>query len=644
MAIRKLDRSFAPTVKQLNYLAKSFDQWRQSFIDYAKVYFPNTYSDFNESSPGMMFIEMASYLGDVMSYYVDTQFRENLMQYAEEPDSIIAISQAMGYKPKPVAAASCDIDVYQLCPALPATQNYAPDTRFMLRLAPNTVVSATEFGQVSFRTVGETNFADALNREITVYSINAQNQPLTYLIRKTVRAVAGEIKTTTVSLGSPEKFTVIPLADDNVLEVLSVRDSNGFAWSEVDYLAQDLIIDAATNVTPTNLVGQSVPPAYLLRVKRTARRFVTRYNSDFKLELHFGSGVLNDTDATINLEPSKIANDEYQTNLASTSLDPSDFLSSQSYGLAPGNLDFTITYAVGGGIESNVPSNTITKLSTVQVLNDQSSLSNAERTLFADIVSSLAVNNATPATGGKDGDTVEEIRQNALAFFNAQNRAVNAKDYTVRAYAMPPKFGAVAKAFVAQDQQINNIINATSDAVTGNNTFAQDLAGANTINLYVLGYNNNKKLVNLNTDIKQNLSTYIDQYRILTDEVRILDAFVVNIGVNFSVVVFKNFNMSEVLARCIDAMRNFFTIDKWQINQPIILTDLTTELASIEGVQSVTKVEVVNKYRYRHGADYNDFIYDISAATENGIIYPSLDPCVFELRYPENDIVGSATQ
>lgn len=644
MAIRKLDRSFAPTVKQLNYLSKSFDQWRQSFMDYAKVYFPNSYNDFNESSPGMMFIEMASYLGDVLSYYIDTQFRENLMQYAEEQDNIIAISQAMGYKPKPTSAAMCNVDLYQLCPAGTAAQNYAPDIRFMLRLAPNTVVSAIEFGQVSFRTINETNFADPLDREITVYSINAQNQPLTYLVRKTVRAVAGEIKTYTVSLGSPSKFTVIPLPDDDVIEVLSVVDSNGLIWNEVDYLAQDLIINPETNVNPTIVSGQSVAPAYLLRIRRTPRRFVTRYNADFKLELHFGSGVLDDTDSSINLEPSKIANDEYQTNLASTSLDPSDFLSSQSYGLAPGNLDFTITYAAGGGIESNVPSNSITKLSTVQVLNDQHSLSLSEQRLFEDIVLSLAVNNAQPATGGKDGDTVEEIRQNALAFFNAQNRAVNAKDYTVRTYAMPPKFGAVAKAFVAQDQQINSIITAGDTFAVTNGTFVQDLAGLNTINLYVLGYDNNKKLINLNDDVKNNLRTYIDQYRILTDEVRIFDAFVVNIGVNFKVAIFKNFNMSEVLARCIDAIKNFFNIDKWQVNQPIILADLTTELGNIEGVQSVINVEVVNKYRFLNGADYNDFIYDIASATENGIIYPSLDPCVFELRYPENDIVGSATQ
>jgi hypothetical protein len=644
MAIRRLNNSFAPTVKQINYLNKSFEQWRQTLIDYSKVYFPNTYTDFNEASPGMLFIEMASYVGDVLSYYIDTQFKENLIQHAEEIENIISISQALGYKPKPSTAASVDLDLYQLCPALGVSSNFAPDTRFLLRLGSNTLVSAPEFSNTIFRTLSETNFADPTNREITVYSIDGQNKPLTYLVRKRVRAAAGELKTYQISFGNPEKFSKFTLPETNVLEIVSVKDSNGFTWNEVDYLAQDLVFNPLINSSPTTVGGQSIPPTYVLKIVRTPRRFVSRYNSDFKLELHFGSGILEDQDSTINLEPSKIANDEYQTNLASTSLDPSDFLSSRSYGLSPANLTMTVVYATGGGIQSNVPSNSITKLSTVEVLNDRSGFSTSENSLFGDIVSSLAVNNALPAIGGKDQDSVEEIRQNALSFFNSQNRAVNAQDYTVRACAMPPKFGACAKVFVAQDQQINNIIAATSGIIPPAGTFVNDNAGKNTVNLYVLGFDQNKKLVNLNDDTKRNLRTYIDQYRILTDEIRILDAFVVNIGVNFKIVTFKNFNLNEVLTRCIDTVKNFFDIDRWNINQPIILSDLTNEIAAVEGVQSVINVEVVNKYHFANGSDYNDFLYDIAAATDKGIIYPSLDPAIWEIRYPEKDIIGSATQ
>lgn len=640
MALGKIDRSFAPVTKEISYLNKSFSQWRESLINFAKVYYPNTHSDFNESSPGMMFIEMASYVGDVLSYYIDTQFRENLMQYAEEQDNIIAMAQALGYKPKPGTASATEAEFYQLCPAMPSGSNFVPDERFMLRLATNTVVSSPQYG-VAFRTTSEVNFADPSGREVTVYAVNGSNQPSMYLLRKSARVVSGEIKTYETSFGSPQRFSKVLIPDTKVLEVLSVKDSNGFRWYEVDYLAQDLIIDGRDNTNPTTLLGQSVSPSYLMRVVRTPRRFVTRYDSDYNLELHFGSGVLDDSDALVNLEPSKIASSEYQQSLASTSLDPSDFLSSRSYGLAPGNIGITVTYVTGGGLESNVPSNTITKIDTVSVINDKSSLNAAEQALFDDVVASLAVNNPFPATGGKGADEVEEIRQNALAFFNAQNRAVNAEDYTVRAYAMPPKFGGVAKAFVAQDDQLNAIM---LEQNRSDGSYVTNIGQPNVVNLYVLGYDQQKKLVTLNSDVKKNLRTYIDQYRLLTDEVRILDAFVVNIGVEFDIIVFKNYNMNEVLLRCIDVIKDFFNIDRWQINQPIILADLFSTIAAVDGVQSVKRVEVVNKYRHKDGGDYNDFIYDISAATDSGIVYPSLDPCVFEIRYPENDIVGSATQ
>jgi hypothetical protein len=643
MAIRKLDRSFAPTNREIRYLNKTFAQWRQSLIDFAKVYYPSTYSDFNESSPGMMFIEMASYVGDVLTYYMDTQFRENLLPYAQEQTNILAIAQALGFKPKPSTAAYTDADFYQLCPAADSSQQFAPDTRFMLKLAPNTVVSSQDNGAVNFRTIDAVDFGDPDRREITIYAVNVNNQPVTYLVKKTVKIVAGDIRTYKTTFGDPQRFAVITVPDSNVLEILSAQDSNGFTWSEVDFLAQDLIIQAEENANPTLSANQSVPPSHVLKIVRTPRRFVTRYNDEYQLELHFGSGILDDTDATINLQPNQIASDEYQRNLASTSLDPSDFLSSNSYGLSPSNVDLTITYAAGGGLGSNVPSNAITKINTVEVTNDKSALNASENALFNDVVASLAVNNPLPAVGGKDSDSVEEVRQNALAFFNAQNRVVNVQDYMVRAYAMPPQFGGAAKAFVIQDTQISSLLAANVQNAPVSGTFVQDVAGLSAVNLYLLGFDANKRLITLNDDVKKNFRTYLDQYRILTDELRILDAFVVNLGVNFSIIVFKSFNMNEVLARCIDALKDFFAIDNWQINQPIIVSDVMSTIAGVEGVQSVTSLNFVNKYAFQDGSDYNDFLYDIGAATINGVIYPSLDPMIWEVRYPDNDIVGSAS-
>lgn len=643
MALRRLDKSFAPTRKEINYLNKTFGDYRQSLIDFAKVYFPDSYNDFNESSPGMMFIEMASYVGDVLGYYIDTNFRENLLQYANEQDNIISMAQAFGYQPKPATAATVEVDMFQIVPAKGLVDNYAPDERYYMRLAPNLVVATEQFGTVNFRTIDELNFADPTDREITVYSIDNFNRPTFYLVRKKAKVVAGTIKTYSTTFLTPEKFSKLVIPDENVLDIISVVGENGIKWNQVDYLAQDLVFEPTLNTETAN-DDFSVPPTYTLKIVRTSRRFVVRYNTDYECELHFGSGIIDDSDPSVNLEPKKIANSEYQTNLGSTSLDPSDFLSTRSYGLAPTGL-MTVTYSTGGGVESNVPTNTITRIVTAEPLNDIQSFAANELQTWYTIRQSLAVNNPEPATGGKGADSVEEIRQNALAFFNAQNRLVTIEDYIVRTYAMPAKFGGISKVFVTHDEQVNNILRATQEQQPADGgVFVNDAPGAGVINMYVLGYNSNKKLTTLNTTTKNNLKTYLDQYRMLTDQVRIMDAFVVNIGVTFRVVVFKGYNMNEVLARCIDTISRFFDIDKWQISQPIIINDIYMELAATEGVQSVLDVKVFNRYQYKDGSDYNDYLYDIDSATDNGVIYPSLDPSIWEVRYPDRDIIGSAIQ
>ena len=642
MALQKLNKSFSPSPKQLNYLNKTFGDYRQSLIDFSKVYFPTTYTDFNESSPGMMFIEMASYIGDVLGYYIDTNFRENLLQYATESPNVISIAQSFGYLTKPSTASTTEIDLFQVIPAKGLTDNFVVDEKFYIILAPNLVVSTDDSTGVTFRTIDEVNFSDPTNREITVYSVDGFNRPAFYLVKKKAKVVSGTIKTLEVTFTSPEKFSKIHISDDNVLDIISVVDSNGKRWHQVDYLAQDLVFSNELN--PVQFLDNSsfsIPPSYILRILRTPRRFVVRYDDQFDCELMFGSGVIDDSSELISLEPRKISNSEYELSLASTSLDPADFLSSRSYGLAPvGTL--TVTYTTGGGIESNVVSNSLTKIVTATVQNNISSFSSSERQVWNTVKQSLAVNNPDPARGGKGVDSVEEIRQNALGFFNAQNRLVTVDDYIVRTYAMPPKYGGVAKVFVTHDDQINNILRATQGQQPIGGVFVDDQPGPGIINLYTLGFNDQKKLTPLNIQTKKNLRTYLDQFRMMTDQVRILDGFVINIGVRFRIIVFKGFNMNEVLARSIDSIKNFFDIDRWQMNQPILLNDLYLEIATVEGVQSVVSVEVFNRYKFKDGSDYNDYLYDIGSATSDGIIYSSLDPSIFELRYPDKDIIGSA--
>lgn len=651
---------FIPNTKDVSYLAKNFSEFRQNLIEFTKSYYPGTYADFNESSPGMIFMEMAAYVGDVLSFYIDNQFKENLLLFANERKNVISIAQALGYRPRLAAASSVEAVIYQAVPALGSLENYDPDQRFFLKVLANSRFS-TAAPIKTFRSIEDVDFADPAGRSIRVLArAPVSNVPTMYLISKPIRLVAAELKTATFSFGSAQKFSRIELSDPNVLSIESVRDSDGNTWYEVDYLGQDVVIEerdygsrtAFGTFASSSVLTDSTVPTKIAQFKRKPRRFATRINENLRMELWFGSGTNTVNEEIITLNSTQIANSKYNQRVANTAIDPSDFLSTDTFGLAPANTTLTVQYLVGGGLQSNTPSNTISVVDSVNIANRSVDYSAAEQNLFSQVVDSIAIENPRPATGGSDVETVEEIRQNALAFFNAQNRVVTDNDYIVRTMTMPPKFGAVAKVAVIRDEQINSVIAQDSTTLSVNNdenpynnrTYVVNPVAPNSINLYVLGYDAQRKLSTLNSVVKENLANYLEQYRMLTDEVNIADAFVVNIGVEFSIVVEKTANMNDVMARTIDAVNQFFDIDRWQINQPIVLNDLELTIGAVDGVKTVLDVKVFNKYRFKDGRDYQEYRYPIDEALVDGVIYPSLDPCIFEIKYPETDIIGNARQ
>lgn len=659
---QSITKKFIPNTKDVSYLAKNFSEFRQNLIEFAKAYYPNTYTDFNEASPGMMFMEMAAYVGDVLSYYIDTQFRENLLLFAQERNNIIAISQGMGYKPRLTAAATVEATIHQIVPALGASSNYDPDQRFFLKVLTNSKFSTNNPPVKTFRSTEDVDFADPLDRSIRILTREAGTLvPTSYVVSKKIKLISADVKTATYTFGSPQPFSKIELPENDVINIVSITDSDGNKWYEVDYLGQDVVIEerdissrtASGFLKEESMVSGSLPPTKLARFIRRSRRFATRINNNLKVEVWFGSGgAVNVDENILQLNSTQIANSKYNQNIANYAIDPSDFLKSDTFGLAPANTTLTITYTVGGGIESNVASNTITNVDSVLVSNRAVDYTPAEQNLFNRTVESVAIINEEPATGGAGIETIEELRQNALAYFNAQNRVVTDSDYIVRTLAMPAKFGSVAKVFVVRDEQINSVMEQDPSKLVANNdenpfnnrAYVNDPVSPNAVNLYVLGYNAQKQLTTLNSLVKKNLSGYLEQYRVLTDDVNIADAFVVNISVEFDIVVYRNYNMNDVLARTIDTVKEFFNIDRWQINQPIVLNDLRLAIGSVEGVQTVTGLEIKNKYKFQDGRDYQEYRYPIEEAIEDDIIYPSLDPCIFEIRYPETDIIGNARQ
>ena len=617
--------------KEINYLGRDFSQFRDNLIEFAKSYFPNTYNDFNESSPGMMIMEMSSYIGYVLSYYTDYQFKETLLNEAAGKANVLSISRAMGYQSKNSIPSIVDVDVYIIIPAVDVGGSYAPDLRYALTVNEGMRV-ATEKG-IEFRTLEPANFAQTASlspTEITVYQINdVTKTPEFYLLKKSVKAIAGNLKTKTFNFGKAKRYDKIIIEEDNndIVEVVSITDADDNTWREVPFLAQDIILEPISNTRDNdpNLHVYSDTTPYLLKPTKVPRRFITKFNSTNNLEIQFGSGVSDISDEELIPNPDNIGSAllglQKQFDFP---IDPSNFVYTKTYGLAPGNTTLTVKYTTGGGISSNVSAGTITEIVERTFTLDDELL---DSVLASNTKNSLAVINSKPASGGRSTETIDEIRQNALSLFSSQQRAVTKEDYLIRCYAMPPKFGAIAKAYITQDDNIN------TDAVTKDRV-PNPLA----LNLYTLGYTDLGKLTPLNSAIKHNLQNYIKQYRMLTDAVNIKNAFIINIGVLFDIVTLPDYNSNEVLLKCIAKFKETFDIMKWKIGQPIIISKLYVDLDKVEGVQTIQSIKIVNLFDTTSG--YSGNVYNINEATKDGIIYPSLDPSIFEIRYLDSDIIG----
>lgn len=613
--------------REVKYVNKDFAEYRQALINYAKNYFPNTYQDFNESSPGMMFIEMAAYLGDVISFYSDVQLQESFLYTVDERINLYNLAQGHGYKPKTVVPASVELEVFQLVPSIGEGQQTRPDFRYGLAIEPNMVVKSGD--GVQFRTVDSVDFRFSSSfdpTETTVYSVAADGAIEYYLLKKKVRAVSGEIITATYTFNEPKKYDKITLPETNVTEIIDIVDSDGNVWYEVPYMAQDLVPISVRN-TPFNnpeyaQYRSSVP--YVLCYKQVERRFVTRLRKDDRLEVQFGAGLSSEADEEIIPNPFNVGLGlDYFERVVDVSIDPLNFIYTKTYGTAPSNTTLTIRYAIANGLSDNVGAGTITEIAQSTIIDP---IESTDTSVLTTIRNSLAVNNPRPAFGGANRKPLDVVREEAIANFAAQNRAVTKEDYILRCFAMPAKYGSVAKAYIESDSQLSR----WNEYDRMPNPYA--------LNLYVLGYDSNRNFVPVNDLIKLNLQNYLSQYRMLTDAVNIKDPYIINLGVDFEIIVRPNENSNEVLLKCVEVLIRFFDPDKMEINQPILISKIYTELDKVDGVQTVQSVSFRNLYDINQG--YSGNVYDVNNAIRNGILYPSLDPSIFEIKYPKRDIQG----
>ena len=616
--------------KEITYLNKDFDSFKQKLLEFAQVYYPNTYNDFSETSAGLMLIEMASYVGDVLSFYGDNQVQENFLQFAKQRNSLLSLAYNHGYFPQVTNASTVDVNIFQTIPATIQGGRVAPDFNYAMILDEGAQLQASNNTSQFFYLENKIDFTvsgSADPTDISVYSLDSSNQPNFYLLKKTAKASAGTLKTTTFSFTTPQRFSTVQIEDDNVIDVVKCTDTNGSRWYEVPYLAQETIFDSQTNIAANDpeLYQYNETTPYLLKIKKVPKRFIKRFKTNNTLELQFGPGVSSGQDEVIIPNPDNVGLGlPYGTDKLLTAYDPSNFLYTRTYGLSPSNTTLTVEYLVGGGASSNVPQNTINTLSSGTVTFFGSNL---DSTLQSTVRDSLAFANPNPATGGGDGDTNEDIRQNAIAQYPTQLRTVTKDDYSIRSLSLPSKYGVVSKVYVTQDA-----------AISPNRRTPEEKYDTNLLSLYLLSKNTTGKLSIADPALKQNLITYLGEYRMLTDAVVIKDAFIINIGVNFDVILQPNFNNRVVLNNCINALIDYFDIDKWQINQPILINNVRNVIDNIEGVQTVKKLQIVNKVGTNE--NYSEFAYDMRGATIDEVIYPSLDPSIFELKFPETDIQG----
>jgi hypothetical protein len=607
--------------RDVKYLNRDFSSLRANLIDYARTYFPTTYNDFSPASPGMMFIEMSSYVGDVMSFYLDNQIQETYLQYARQTGNLFELAYMFGYKPKVTGVATTTVDFYQQVPSKLSGSVYIPDFDYALLISEDSSIGSASNTGITYLVEDSVDFSTSSSidpTEVTIYQASAGN-PVSYLLKKSRPAISATINTTSFAFTNPVQFDTRVLEVENLIGILDIVDSDGNTWYEVDHLAQDLVYQKLKNTNPNTVTSQDTDTPYILKLEQVQRRFTTRFLDSGSLQLQFGAGTVDLFDEEIVPNPNNVGLGlTFEQSKLTTAYSPTNFIFTKTYGIAPSNTTLTVRYLTGGGVAANRPANDLsTFLGQAVFLKN-----NLNPTTANTYRNTLAVTNPVAGTGGSSGDTIEEIRQNTLSNYPTQLRTVTSDDYLVRALSLPSLYGTVAKAFVEKTKVSNLSIGETPT----------------TLDLYILTYDQNKHLISTSNTLKQNLNTYLSQYRVIGDSIRIKDAFVVNIGLQFEIIVDPNYNSNEVLLKCIGEMQNYFRIENWQINQPISLKDVRILLDKVEGVRTVKSLTFENLTGESTG--YSKYSYDVNGATVDDTIYPSIDPMIFEVKYPNVDIKG----
>jgi len=594
----------AKRITPVNYSARDFDSIKNELVQYARRYYPETFRDFNDASFGALMLDMVSYVGDNLSFYLDYQANESFFDTASERSNVIRHARQMGYRyvGSPTATGHCEL----FCTVPANSTGLGPDTNYMPILKRGTELAATS--GAGFILMSDINFSNPANEIVAARVNDTTGVPTEYAVKATGKVVSGKIIVERRACGPFERFKRIRLTNSRVAEILSVFDDQGREYYQVDYLSQNVLYKEVANTGDSTDQVTSILKPFVV-----PRRFVLEQDGATTY-LQFGYGSDNEISDSSIAEPSNLVLDRSgRTYFNDTSFDPSKLLDTDKFGVAPSDTNLIITYRLNTAATSNAAAGSLTKVTRPVVeFKDPAAINS---TLARRVAASFEAYNYEPIVGSVSAPSAQEIRRKAGDFFATQNRAVTANDYSSLVYAMPSQLGAIKRCKVVKDTD----------------SFKRNL------NLYVLSENSNGTLVQASGLLKQNLKTWLSSVKMVNDTMDIIDGKVVNFGITFGLVADPEYNKFDVLQRATRRIADFYREPRY-FGEPIYITDIYSTLNKMRGVVDVYDVKIVRKV----GGSYSDTTYNFSDNTSSDGRYLMVpDNVCMEMKFPESDIKGA---
>lgn len=598
----------------INYLNIDYDGFTEAQKKWAQIYFKDYAKDLDKkASSERMMADLNSFVGDVLSFYIEDRYRNSNLVTANNINSIVNLAEATGYKFKgPTAARDKQAFYLEVKATTGSAGNYIPDMRYAFNFKD---VQLQNTNGIVFEALADVDFSKvniSSSLSVKVSRRATDGTPTHFVLKTEVDVMAGKTVTETFDVGEYEPLKKITLANKNVLQIKEVVDTEGDTWEEVENLVEDVVFEGVKNSAIDNL---DVP--YVLKIKSVPKRFITRVNPKTgTTSLIFGNGKSEDIGTSIVPDPALISLDlKGKLTFSPPAVNPQDFLKSRNLGLAPYNTRLTIKLRTGGGKITNTSTNTLNSIISKNVDFSSAGLDVAE---VNNTLTSLSSRNLAPIEGGEDAPTIQELKSIIIANNAAQRRLNTKEDYISRVLSMPSIFGQIFRVSVSSH-----------------------CSGNSGVQVYLLAKNASGQVSICSETMKKNVKNYLSLFTRMAQGIDLLDGKIINIGINFSIVVIPGYNKSEVKFNTLLKLKEHFNINNWQLRQPINIDEIRCLIKETEGVYSISNLDIVNKSNVSNSLTYSFEVFDVKSNTRNNIVFCPTN-AIFEVKYPDSDIKAGA--